>query len=227
MKIMKQKEQKRDQGFTIVELMVALSVLSVILVMATVVLINIGGLYSKGVNQANLQNTARNILTDVSNAVQYSGTAPLLACASGGSGSCGTLPYSVACIGNVRYTYFLGTTSQPAEIGDTINGKVLQHVLWRDTMVSPSASCTPLDLTQTSPSASGYEMVPVRTELTRFAITPIAGESGTYSITVTMASGPEDIPKINPDGSVSCNTVIGDQYCATSDLTTSVTRALN
>ncbi len=46
---MSMKSLKSTRGFTIVELMIALTVLSTILVMATVIMINIGVLYSKGV----------------------------------------------------------------------------------------------------------------------------------------------------------------------------------
>ncbi|HSX37132.1 MAG TPA: type II secretion system protein, partial [Patescibacteria group bacterium] len=80
-------------GFTIVELMVALSVLSILLVMSTVILIQIGKLYTKGVNQAATQNAARDIINDLSSQLQVSGNAP-----DGKTAG-------VICIGNQRYTF--------------------------------------------------------------------------------------------------------------------------
>ncbi len=181
---MRLKAIKSSRGFTIVELMIALSVLSTILVLATVIMINIGSLYSKGVNLSNLQNTNRNILSGVSSSFQFTGQnlqKPLP--------NPNTDDVYAACIGTTRYSYVLNK-----ELGNDIAGPPTAHVLWRDTMKS-SATCTALNLTVGNPTASaadsieGSEMVGAHMRLIKFNI---AG-TDPYDIDVWLAYGDSDL----------------------------------
>jgi prepilin-type N-terminal cleavage/methylation domain-containing protein len=179
------KKRLNGRGFTIVELMIALSILSVILVISTTVFIQIGRLYTKGVNAANLQNTNRTIMGDVSSAIQFSGAAPS-ACTpfpapppptavpitcyatAPGPSDFATGPVTVRayafCIGNVRYSYVLnrelGTDSAPNAIAGTPANAPTPHILWRDT-INQSAACQPLDLSRSpvtwDPSSVGWD----------------------------------------------------------------------
>src|SRR5665213_3568651 len=90
--------RKSETGFTIVELMIAMTVLSVLLLLASVTLIQIGRLYSKGSNEAETQNTARNIINQVASEIQFGGSAPLPSSPTAGA----------YCVGSQRYTYQLG-----------------------------------------------------------------------------------------------------------------------
>ena len=55
----------KQAGFTIVELMIATAILSTILLLVTTMMINIGNLYYKGVNQARVQDGVRTLADDV------------------------------------------------------------------------------------------------------------------------------------------------------------------
>src|SRR5579884_1902974 len=106
------KIKNHQGGFTIVELMIALSILSTILIVSTAVLMQIGSIYTKGVNEANVQNATRTIVADLTATLQFSGFAP---------DNCVTTPttcYSQSpapsdlihgpfafCVGNTRYSY--------------------------------------------------------------------------------------------------------------------------
>jgi prepilin-type N-terminal cleavage/methylation domain-containing protein len=59
-----------EQGFTIVELMIATTVLSTLLVVVAIVMISIGKLYYKGLNQARLQDNTRNAVTAIAKQLQ-------------------------------------------------------------------------------------------------------------------------------------------------------------
>ena len=237
------------QGFTIVELMIALSILSSILIMATVVMINIGALYTKGVNAANLQNTARDITADVSAELQFSGNSPFnclfnnpsslpeptyalsTTCSANsvpsGTGIASSGPFAF-CIGTTRYTYMLNReegTNPTAPAGETST----PHVLWRDTMNNTS-SCDPLPITNpdgsvVGSSSDGYEMVPDHMRLTRFEI--FQQSPDIYTINVWMAYGDNDLVVTAPNGSATCNSSSGGiddtQFCAESQITTAVT----
>ncbi len=238
---MKTKRLKSDSGFTIVELMIALSVLSTILIMSTVILIQIGNLYKKGVNAADLQNTTRNAISDLTSSIQYGGSKPYPL-----AGPCTPLTcYAVKnvkvvagvprdiysyCIDTTRYSYVLnreqGTDSSKAADTDT------PHVMWRDTMTT-NATCDPLDITvagipvdpATSLPSIGSDVVPDNMRLTRFRVEEVPVGSRSYSTDVWLAYGDDDLVVTDGAGHSSCNGK-GSQFCGVSELTNSVTRRL-
>ena len=230
------KNLKASDGFTIIELLIATAVLSTILLMVTVVMINIGHLYYKGINQSRIQDNVRAITDDVS---QHLKLGDNFFQVNNGS----TYAY---CIGDTRYTYLLykqiGTNPGPPDYQS-------QHVLWRDTNPTPgSCPSVLLDLSTTLPSANGTELAAPNSRLTSFSIIG----SSPYNIVVGEAYGDNDllcdtgtlndcttsynansvIAKLitgllsSPTGNIYCRGSIGDQFCATSNLNTTVVSRL-
>jgi prepilin-type N-terminal cleavage/methylation domain-containing protein len=135
----------RTNGFTLVELMIALSVLSTILVIASVLMFGIGKLYIKGVNQATIQTAARDVMSDVASTIQFSSDTPQIVSTPVTLGSI-TGVY-VNCIGKVRYTFVLNR-----ELGhDNSNDQDTPHVLWRDTLQN-AGSCQAAKIDQAQPA---------------------------------------------------------------------------
>jgi prepilin-type N-terminal cleavage/methylation domain-containing protein len=213
-----------QKAFTIVELMIATSILSVILVLVTAMMIGIGNLY---------YNTVDAITQDL----QLNGSALLQSRALGP-----TLPNSY-CIGTVRYTYVLGR-----EISSTPGVDQSYHVLWRDTIpigaTCPSILASTFDSTRLSTVDPGTELAGPNTMLTAFSIT--TGNSP-FTVTVSEASGSSDLlcdsgppagdcsltttstriwDSSAPTGTVLCKGQAGDQFCSTASLTTVVTERL-
>src|SRR5437868_3678396 len=89
----------KQRGFTIVELMIATTVLSLILLLVSVVMIGVGNLFSKGVNQAKVQNSVRNIADDLSQQLKYS--SGIVA----GNPTAMPTQTEAFCIGTTRYSY--------------------------------------------------------------------------------------------------------------------------
>jgi len=209
---------KGEKGFTIVELMIALAVFSTILVIGTVVMIQIGNLYTKGVNTANLQDATRSVANDVASSLQFSGQTPSMPPAKTFSG----MTVNSVCIGSTRFSYIIGK-----KLGqDTDGTPPTKHVLWRDT-VNSALPCTVLDITQATPpgSVGGYEMVPDNVRLNKFSIVENPPNSGVFTVQVWMSYGDIDLMTINPStGSVTCKGGAGTQFCAASELTTQVSR---
>lgn len=87
---------KRKDGFTIIELLIATAVFSVVLMVFLAAFLRISQLFYKGVNMSNTQETARNVLQDISDDLQFYNQAPVI-----GSG--------YFCIGNHRYAYNIGS----------------------------------------------------------------------------------------------------------------------
>jgi len=227
-------------GFTIIELMIALSVLATILVMTTVILIQINALYDKGINSAKLQNSARTLTADIQASIQFSGSdvrypSPLPYKTFGSS----SLKAYAVCVGDTRYTYVLDH-----ELGtDTAlssPGNVTLHVLWRDKLKSSTAACVPLNITDPidptkvtaddssiegfGNTSTGYEMVPIHVRLGSFNIVPVG--ASTYSVAIDMAYGDTDLLS-STTSPYQCKGTNGSQFCATSALNTVVTRRLN
>lgn len=210
---------KNNKGFTIVELMIALSVLSTILVAASLVMIQVGHLYVKGVNAADLQTVNRSVVADVTSALQFSGNKPQ-PCMPTDSSTCpDAAGFNAYCVGTTRYTYILnreqGTDQYPPNSAPPLT---TPHVLWRDVMPDGS-SCQPLD--NPPGTTGGYDMLPDHMRLTDFSINETAPNSGVYNVKVSMAYGDSDLLTADQH---SCNGKQGQQFCSTSTITSTVSR---
>lgn len=238
-----------EAGFTIVELMVALSILSVVLLTTTIILIQIGALYSKGVNAANLQNSTRSVVSDIAGQLQFSGKMPHgctlnvpppdlagTTCYANKevfhAGGIDATVYSY-CIGDTRYNYVLNhelgtdsSTGPPANF--------TARVLWRDTLDTDASTCPVADIVNGTnlddpPSrGDGYEMLGNHMRLTRFRIQETATASGIYNVDVWTAFGDNDLVRPDPDpaappGRSICDGGQGTQFCATANISTQLT----
>lgn len=238
-----------QQGFTIVELMIALSILSTLLVMSTVAMINLGHLFSKGTNQANTQNTTRNILNDLASQIELGAANPqtvtpapvvnpvgsVEAIAGGVSEKASST--EVICIGTQRYTFVLN---------HSLTNSDTDHGLWRDTMQdansclpvsnfsSQATPATPNGQPGASAAGSGSELLSPSMRLTDFSVTQAGGSPGAYTIKVTIAFGGSETDQPDQDlvsysfagDTTSCASITGSQFCATSSLTETVVQRL-
>lgn len=236
------------QGFTIVELMISLAALAIILTMGTVIITQIGALYIKGVNAANLQNASRTIMADLTGSLQFT-TDKVVRCSDASQMNCQAavgpptnLPaIKSICVGSTRYSYILNTESGT----DSATGATTPHVLWRDTISAPTAigSCPPIDFHHPAlfpppgtPSdaktvgSGGFDMVPQHMRITKFQINNVLANSvdkGDYAIDLWMAYGDSDLVETNlGSGHSICNTDVGNQYCGVAELSTLVSRRL-
>ena len=93
-----------NKGFTLLELLIATTVFSVILLLCTFGLIQVGRNYYKGITLSRAQNSARSVMNLLTQSVQYSGSNPV------GDLPEGTGPNSgVFCVGTVRFEYKLNS----------------------------------------------------------------------------------------------------------------------
>lgn len=235
---------KANKGFTLIELMIAMSVLAVLLLIATMTLLNLGKMYTKGTNQASIQDTTRNIISDISSQLQLGGTTPALSGMYNTDNTHSIKQQGYFCIGTVRYSYDVG---QEVNAGDN----PVNHALWRDKLASPSG-CAALGgfPASTAGSTGGQELIPDHMRLASISIAPV-GSAGLYNINLSLAYGDDDLlcntlapnaphdcdPSwINSsantsahrqnlqrtDGQIACVATIGNQFCAVSSLSVSV-----
>lgn len=197
--IVKTQPKHSQTGFTIVELLIATIVFSVVLLVCAMGLIQITRTYYKGVTTTKTQEAARAILDEVAAAVMFSGAEPMAR---------DVPPISAYCLGDTRLTFSRGVMKT-----DT------NHVFIKD-KVSPCNG--PADLS--APPTGSSELLAPRMRLSNFSINKVAGTDRLYAITVRVVSGEDDLLDAPGDPTASCNSSIraGGQFCAVSELTTTV-----
>ena len=222
---------RSQQGFTIVEFMVATMVFSVVLLATTAAILHISRIYQRSIHQSNTQAATRSLVDAASQAVQFSsGTVT-----QGGTGA--TLHY---CAGNKQILYVLGrqvsTTGVPANPLRTFHGAIFR----------PNNNCASTDIRITNISNDvEKELLGNRMRLVNFQISNVSGSDDLYTVTARVAYGDDDLlcsPAVpgscNRNSSamsqtnllsrrdLQCKPGTGSEYCAVSELTTTVQRRL-
>jgi len=194
--------RRNSGGFTIIELMIATTVFSVILLLCATALVQIGRVYYKGVLSGKTQNTARSIMDEIASNIKYSG------------GEIPTLGPNVLCVGNLRYSFWIDQ-----QLNDTNHALIADRpaVCKTDTPFPPADTC--------DPTLSCRELLSPRMRLSKFNIIPPPAGSTLYGIDIGIVSGETDL--LDPTHK-RCNVALnaGGQFCAVSELTTYVQKRL-
>lgn len=206
-----QRLKPTNSGFTIVELMIATLVFSVILLLATYGILNIGRLYRKSITSSRTQQTARSIIDTVAQNLKF----------NGGNFVAGT---NVYCLGSNKR---LSLRTNVQFVNNTSHGLVID-----DTTCSSTSSTQ--DLTQST--IAGKELLGPRMRLAKFYIcdknmgldsncSSIASslKDNTYYIFLRVIYGDNDL--LSP-GNQNCNTNAGREFCAMSEVSTYVQKVI-
>lgn len=188
----------KNSGFTIVELLIATTILSVILTGASFVVVQVGRMYHKGVIMTRTQDTARNVVEALSRPIQLDNAVPEVTVDASGE-------VTTVCIGNQRYS--IAT--------DKIVGTETNHALWRDERTS---DCSSVNLN--SPGTSGQDLLPPNMRLNKLSV-EMEGTDMLWAITVDITYGERDLTET--DGSCKGG-VAGGQFCARAQYSTTVAR---
>lgn len=213
-----------QRGFTLIELMIATMVFSVILLGATTAVVQIGRMYYKGIITSRTQETARRTIDDISRTVQFSDAEIVkIAPTPTNVSPSGSVPLQATCVGTTRYTYVL---KMQVDRENDVNNNRLRHALWQDTVNNPSECGTNLpNLGEVEPSAGGRELLSRYMRLQTLYIDSV-GDPTTIAITVIY--GDNDLLLPNVDSPTGCRGAIeGAQWCAFSSLTTQVRQRIN
>jgi prepilin-type N-terminal cleavage/methylation domain-containing protein len=211
----------QQSGFTIIEMLIATSVLSVLLLVSALVIQNIGNTFYKVNTQSRVQDNVLSITNEISQELIHSTNVNNINVLP----TAGTPGYF--CVDNYRYTYVIGKQmSYPS------NPKSNQtfHVLWRDSPTLPCATALP-NLNNSVPSPGGTELIGSNSRLTAFCVgiynssspSPCTKQpinSSAFNITIGAAYGDDDLLTQPTSTNAACKGSISDQFCATSFLTT-------
>lgn len=214
---------KGQGGFTIIELLIATVIFSVIVLVATAGIIRIGQMYYKGVTVSQAQERARQLSEEMSRAVQFSKISVI---------DESTPPVNVFCIADSRYFYIIDTPHMPTDPPSTTNPKGLVAQRFNDgfdcgTCPKSGGSCV----------RETIQLLGNNMRLLDFGVAQIPGSSA-WSIKVSLAYGDGDLltehdentgdplPAGNPANSQCRTNISGSSFCATAHLDTIVKRRL-
>lgn len=202
-------------GFTIIELLIATLVFSVVMLLIAVGVMQFNHAYYSGITQTNTQDTARSILEQISQDIQFSGdqvTSPI--------GSAGS--EQGFCIGSDRYSYRLGW--QLVDSGPIAAQHQTIHSLVKD---SPGL-CGGMNAQNfNNPLAAGSkELLSPNMRLSKLSVSPVPATTNMYSIDVRVVYGDDDLLTNPTAANAACKIVSGSQFCATSELSTVVQKRL-
>ncbi|MEK7626475.1 MAG: prepilin-type N-terminal cleavage/methylation domain-containing protein [Patescibacteria group bacterium] len=214
-----------QRGFTILELIIASTVFSTIMLLATTGLIQIGRTYHKGQITAKTQEATRGVIEEISREVQFSNNAVQQSVEADYSASLNVVKVRAVCVGNTRYTF---VTNQPraklAQADDiSATSPTLRHLLWADRKLD-SDPCVASNLNLANPS-NGRELLAQGMRLTNFRVQQ-AGEN--VNIDIKIYYGDYDLAGgLASQGTDFCeSSKTGGQFCSSSELSTVVRRRI-
>lgn len=230
------KIKNRQHGFTIIELMIATTVFSVILLLATNGVIQIGRLYYKGITTSRTQEAARSVAEEVSRNFQLSKAGDSYTSRENLDDP--AIVVRSVCFGINRFTYIIDYQINKNE------GR--KHALWYDNVqenscpgADPAKAMSVAQFNQDNPSngtegSNGKELLSNNMRLLRFDIN---SAGSTTNITVRVAYGDNDLLDIYennardrtpvPIENGQCKlSIAGSSFCAVSELDTVVQRRL-
>lgn len=219
-------------GFTIVELLIATVIFSMVLLLVTTGVLEITKVYYKGVTDSNTQTVATNIIDTVAQAIQFDGGAVQTTPASAPPGSS-----YVFCVGDQQFSYYPGYQLVSGTLGqDETNHSIVENT---------AAGCTPQNMTG---SVQGRELMGQDMRLSNISVTcalpsgicnDVPGAILAYKVQVRVVFGGDDLlfsPTLSqqgasnatqaaaPDAECSGSSSDEDQFCSRSDLSTIVVK---
>lgn len=221
--------QRHRAGFTIIELLIATLIFSMVILLITIGVLSFTRAYYKGVNQSTTQNATRLILEDIAQSIQFSGgdVQPNLTSNNGSD---------AFCIGNKRYSYIKGkqlTDETPLAVTQTKYALVSEKL-------NDCAGGAARDLSDAAgmdaciAAKTCTELLRPMMRLSNISIAPTpATSTDVYRVTIRIVYGDDDllvnaVPVTPASTDARCATGIsGVQYCAQAELTTIVKKRIS
>ncbi len=224
------------RGFTVVEMMIATMVFSTVLLVIAIGIMQFTRVFYKGVTEANMQDTTRTIVDQISQSIQLAGGVVTVPAATS------TAKLSSFCIGGQRYSYYVGKqlidSSTPAPGGSN----KANHVFYYEPSVAGCSSGSGADINTATPPSGGREMLTPGARVVGFSLTQPS--PNVYRISIRAVYGDDDLlctPNVAgscssssvlssavlsaPDAKLQCKNIrSGTQFCSVSEVTTVVTK---
>lgn len=218
---MKQPQHQTSRGgFTIIELMIATAVFSVVLLLCTYAVLSIGRAYYRGVITTRTQETARGIMEEITDSIRFGGAEVTKLEDHDG--------VEAFCIGQLQFSYRLDTqlVERPSVGGDKRpedepapepETGTAYKVFNKHKPCYGLADVSAMD-------KSGTELLRLRMRLDKLSIDAVPGSPGIYKVVVRVIHGEKDLLEGATGEQVCKQERAGSEYCAVSELSTIVER---
>jgi prepilin-type N-terminal cleavage/methylation domain-containing protein len=217
-----------QSGFTLVELLIATTVFSVILIAASASLIQIGRMYNKGVISSRTQQAARSVSDALTQSIQFSNGEVIAFDPVANK----PVPTQVLCLGTVRYTFVLNAQQNNEVPQGQYNTpqypRQIKHALWKDQM-STAGACQDANSTDTpnltldnpgGNGTNGSDLLSQGMRLSSLNVSPTSNPN-LFTVEVGVLYGDNDLLAPNDQNPTGCKgTTVGGQWCAASVLYT-------
>lgn len=216
-----------SSGFTIVELMIALSVFAIILVTISAALVQIGRAYYRSVFTSRTQAISRSINDNVSRNIQFSAS-PIRKSSDSIEVGSGDVEVNSICVGKTRYSY---------AFNNLVGSDEVPFALWRDE-IGGTDDCVPADLSDISDDDDGTELLSENMQLLWFSIDQSPSIDRRFRLRIDVAYGESNhIEGVDSSGAVAeeadqivryrcAPSGLTLQFCAVTSLTTTISRRL-
>ncbi|MDQ3093589.1 MAG: prepilin-type N-terminal cleavage/methylation domain-containing protein [bacterium] len=229
--MIKTRQTKRfSKGFTIIELMIATVIFSLLLLICLNALVQISRAYYKGISASKAQEAARSIADELTQSIQLS--ADRLMASIGPSGplvTAGDDATGILCIGYRSYTYAIDrqavTNTSPVPADKEIRNVMVRRDL-NTSCDQSSANAYKFNL-DNAISGSDRSMVGENMRLSRLRVSPVAGtDDRLWEVQVAVVYGDTDLIEADPSnsGRVICKSGTGTEFCALAEVNTVVKR---
>lgn len=210
----------RQSGFTIIELLIATTIFSFILLIATAGIIKIGQLYYKGVTESKTQEVVRSISDELSRSIQFANQAKRAGSASNPN---------IYCLGDTRYTINI---NQKYDSKTDLAGVPIKTTGLIAERIGVGVDCTSASSLQTR-QLLGNQM-----RLLKLEVTPLGTNDDAWNVKAKIAYGDDDLlthydnagvllPAPDIAGANCKSGISGSSFCATAQLDTVIKKRLN
>ncbi|MEX0881445.1 MAG: prepilin-type N-terminal cleavage/methylation domain-containing protein [Candidatus Saccharimonadales bacterium] len=216
---------KGNKAFTVIELMVATSVFSILLLLSLAGFLQIGQLFHKGVNITRTSDTAKQVINSIKNDISYDAGTSTIAVQNSTIfvSGVGTVTRSYFCAGQNRYIYIRGSEL------DEDNKDVGSPSGWYrfGLLKEPytSANCSnPNSVPINANTAT--ELLGDKMRLSNLTIQPVLGSL--YTLRVYIAYGDDEV-LTSPANATNARCQSGSnfsRYCFVADFTTTARRGI-
>ncbi len=208
---------EESSGFTIVEVMIATVIFSSILMLIAYGVTSFTGRYYEGINSSTAQSTANNILSTVTQAIQFSTTGVI----NGAPNSPNTVLY---CIGSDEFSGTLYTKSVSGSdilietpIDNTTPGSAcsVQSSPSQTSLIGPNMRLQKLSIQYLNNNLYSIDVEVIYGDSSLLCVS----NSG-YGSTCPIAASTSQL--VNPNVNLVCNNGPGSQYCYVANLSSTV-----
>lgn len=213
------------KGFTIIELMIATVIFSLILLLCLNALVQVSRAYYKGISSSKAQEAARALVDEITQGIQLTADTIMASSAVtpplGPEIAVGNDAVGLFCVGLRRYTFAIdrqvsGTPSAPL--------KQLRNAVVRSDMPTTCTTSTPEYNLANTVSGTDESLIAENMRLSRLDVVPVAGSGGNlWQVNVAVVYGDTDLLVVE-NGRTVCRSGTGTEFCALAEITTTVKR---